>query len=514
MYLGTYDALQHYVKGITSESYICYREVKNIDNYKEDNDPEAFNTEIKIEVDGPIKGDVDKKITYMRDQFYIRLHNITQLAVYSISQIDFFNSGSTADTFGAELFDEKQYTQKFSYTDNYIKIKVTPADRTFSPYYTYNRSKTINDVASWGYPLKYALETTIQDFKNNVMDLISPYAFTNTNPYARTFYKRNGIGTISPTYEFTTYDANYFTDSIKRMINQKLGLKDDKDNNITTTSNKTSISLDFANIYTDKKGDDGNWITKPLHKLVETDKYFDINNDNVVNHEDLNTVYEATDAAYIDYLLTGDISTFKDAYEIECKFVDLYDEILVMQALAQMFSNLNEIGWKGIIDPVGYIRYKDAGVDVTVGTKNTTVVARQTRNTSQHDWIYWLNGYGFSIQNLYSSGKNYSIYYLDYEGANIGNGMASFYNLSEDMKMRRFFMRKFAYWGIQRHEIQVLDVIAFKKTIETVTIKVDELDENGKVIGTKEVVENKPKIQEFKKRKDNLFWVLARRWKI
>lgn len=226
VYLGTEDALVHYVKGITSDGYLCYNEKTVIDGGKSDDDPDAYNVELAITVDGPIKGDVDKNTTYIRDQYFIRLHKITQIAVYSMSKIDFFNSGGSADTLGAELFDVTSYTKTFNLNDYNIEIEVIPADTTFYPWLkiykssqSYWSSRTQDEI----YPLSSNFKTTIQDFKNNVIDIISPYAFTDTNPYARTFKDANNK-VIKSDYEYTTYD---FDKSVSCMVNSALGLADD-----------------------------------------------------------------------------------------------------------------------------------------------------------------------------------------------------------------------------------------------------------------------------------------------
>lgn len=273
---------------------------------------------------------------------------------------------------------------------------------------------------------------------------------------------------------------------------------------VAESAQQISITLDFANIYTDRRKV-GNKFEDTTVSLENLNKYDDEeqNDINIINYKDLNKVYEDTNEAYVAYMCNPNDTTlkdFKNAYIAECEFVDLYDEALVMQALAQMFSNMNEIGWIAMTHPDGYVNYTDASANVTINGDKRVVVERAYRTTSRHNYMGYLVDQ-FGTSSLYPSGTLYSMSLLDYEGANTQDkNIYKFYGFTEEAKMLEFFRRKFSYWGIQRHEVQVHNLVAYKKQTKAITTTIETKDEDGNV-KTEVITEYKPQVTKYKEGK-------------
>lgn len=378
VYLGLNGTLLHYIKGITTEAKWINKSKANIETEKlKSTDDYSIKYTVKIKgvfEDDNTSAEEDTVTFQITDCPSIRLHNITQVAVFSIKEIEYYNPDK--DEYGRNLYETVgdkilnlngniSYTQGFNFGSDDIEINVEDASY-FSPKYRITRNHHYySDSNDWQYPMKFSLLNTAIDFKENLVDIISPYAFTDVNPYARELLEFK--------YSYKNYD---FKACMTDMINNALGIgRHDywRDSARYKTFNKDlEVNLDFSKLYIIKE----NGINAKELDEYDTSvsfKSLDKNGDKIINKKDLEIVYKTTNDAYAEYVLNSKTkSELEDIYIAECKFVELYDEAVLMQALAQMFSNLNDIGWIQMSNLTIWAQYTDTWATVTVKDNEIT----------------------------------------------------------------------------------------------------------------------------------------------
>lgn len=378
VYLGLNGTLLHYIKGITTEANWINKSKANIESEKI-NATDDYTIKYTVKIKGVFENDntsaEEDTVTFqITDCPSIRLHNITQVAVFSIKEIEYYNPDKNEygknlyETVGDKILNLNgniSYTQGFNFGSDDIEINVERASY-FSPKYWITRNQHYYTSSSdWQYPMKFSLLNTAIDFKNNLVDIISPYAFTDVNPYAREL--------LDFKYSYKNYD---FKNCMTDMINNALGIgRSDywRDSSRYKTFNKDlRVNLDFSKLYIiHENGINAKGLDK--YDTSVSFRALDKNGDKIINKKDLEIVYKTTNDAYAEYVLgQKNKSDLKDIYIAECEFVELYDEAVLMQALAQMFSNLNDIGWIQMSDLTIWAQYTDTWATVTVKDNEIT----------------------------------------------------------------------------------------------------------------------------------------------
>lgn len=499
IYVGLDEALMHYVKGVSVNVNWDRKESSEIDG-----GTDTYNTSLRINIDGPSEGDEYPEDVFITNNVELRARSITRLAVYSISNIKYFDAGTGQDTSGERMFNYPGMSYNYSWGNDKVKISVDNPN-SFNPSFTITATlSSLSTVGDWTkntsnpYPLKNTLETTMQDFKDVVMDIISPYAFTEFNPYARDLGKlefevtQEGINSKGEKVT-VTQDKYDYSETVSGVVNKMLNLRsaDDRRNDgggSTRKAQELTFSLDFSKIYVldntvglvyDINGD------KVIDEKDVQDNYLyidlsiaDYNHDGIINYEDIKDVYKTTNKAYANWLVNNSKANkeaLEAAYAYECKIVDIYDEALVMQALAEMFANLNDISWYQITGLEVSASYNSPSASVTVkqsdGTyKETDVVIRSYGTAGSIKYSTQFINYNYEISDLYESGYDYSIRDLDYDILR--------YNI--DTSLQNISSNKFMYWGINRRVARPYTVA--KTLIRTKTIEELVKDDDGKFI--------------------------------
>lgn len=464
LYLGLDKTLLHYVKGIHYDpNYISNsNKIEPSDNY---------DITYTVNITDPL-GDVN--VTQIKDSMAIRLHTIAQVAIFSIKNIEYFNptkdenGRNLYDTLGDKILDlngNVSYTQSFDWKDA-ITIDVKGPTQFIPQYFIVRNHHYYSSSGDTLYPMKFSVLYTLKDFKENLMDVISPYAFTEINPYAREL--------LDFKYEYKNYE---FEECMSDMINNALQMGSDVywrgrsgDNKYRLYDKNMIINLDFSKLYvvnknkgtTDKKLD---YYYDTIDDLKLLDfKLLDKNRDGVIDKKDLELVYKATNDAYVDYILgTTTKKSLEGKYIEECKFVEVYDEAVLMQAMSQMLSNLNDLGWIQMSGLALFAKHDDATAKVTIndnqitGENKTSSIVNTKQNQERTQSFYELftskaDDITFTMSSLYSENNSYLYYNMDY-----------------DTIKNEFFARKFNYWGVNRQEIREYKLSAYKKENGVVT---------------------------------------------
>ena len=441
VYFGLTDALTYYVKGMhteyewitttkkpsgnNSETNHVVSSGYNVDeiNYpgdydsNQDGEPDsAYNTSFTFKIVG-----LDKTYTEKITNFsYCRVHKITDVAVYCLSEVTIFDAGYKKDTLGNQLLEDnfKSYTYSYNFAGN-DKIKITvknlmPVGQggwVFQPQHAVRYTNNYEQATSTAYPFIQNYMNSVKDFKTNLMDIIAPYAFPGNNATKIDTYARDIIG--DSTYGNLEYGEvkNYdFDTTIKNIIAYdgaipdlrassgnieyvKSGIQRDKG---TNAIRYLEFTLDFTKIYI--AGETKIYkLTKNKHGTVIARTHInytsiedaDANQDKIINIKDIKMVYEATNTAYSQWLKNKNQDNWnklKEAYTAEKKVVSVYDEALVMQALKEMLANLNEIGvmqYTGLTRSQ-YVEDAEAWVQITDGakTQNIALVKDRTSNNN------------------------------------------------------------------------------------------------------------------------------------
>ena len=508
IYLGIDNTLLHYVKGITTEAKWINKSKKNLGDEKL-NGKDDYNLKYTVKIKGVMEdtntsNEEDTVTVQVTDCPSMRFHNITQVAIFSISSIEYYNptkdeyNNNLYDTVGDKILDLNgniSYTQSFNWNKDDITIKIYQPTK-FDPYYKIVRSLHYYTASEdWQYPMKLSLLNTTIDFKENLIDIISPYAFSNTNPYAREL--------LDFKYNYTKYDDKFnFETCMSDMINNALGIGRNeywrKTGIYKPKFKDFTVNLDFSKIYKytgeEKNSKDANYRLDIYDSSVSF-AFLDKNGDKIIDKKDLEIVYTNTNNAYAKYVLDPTQmpkSKLKEIYFEECKFVDLYDEALLMQALGQMFSNLSETAWIKISSLEIYAEYTDAWATVTINDNNITntsktvdIIRKKNNLTTTQTFNGLFNGDNIQmrISGLYENGNFFGYNDMDYNivGRYKGsNHVISTNQLKENLEVKKndstpvtYFRQlcaaRFAYWATNKQEIRIYNLSAYKKEKGVVT---------------------------------------------